>query len=140
MGLGLWTQACQLCLAICNMYFLMVADSKWVGPQSKYVKDLKELGKLPNDNSVLPRGSKFLDRMFIKVKKERQSFANLLKGDLSIPEFLNEDISSDNGRMVTDLILRIQTDEGEIPEQYLQFLKDITKTSPSNKPGVFEHP
>ena len=98
-------------------------------PQSKYVKDLKELGKHPNDNSVLPRGSKFLDRMFIKVKKERQSFGNLLKGDLSIPEFLNEDISSDNGRMVTDLILRIQN-EGEIPEQYLQFLKDITKTSP----------
>ena len=28
------------------------------------------------------------------------------------------------------LILRIQTDEGEIPEQYKQFLKDITKTSP----------
>ena len=28
------------------------------------------------------------------------------------------------------LILRIQTDEGEIPEQYIQFLKDITKTSP----------
>ena len=66
-------------------FFLMVADGKWVGPQSKYVKDLKELGKHPNDNSVLPRGSKFLDRMFIKVKKERQSFANLLKGDLYIP-------------------------------------------------------
>ena len=68
--------------------------------------------------------------MFIKIKKEREVFKSFFKGDLSMNELLHENITSDNGIMVRDLISRIQTDDGEIPEEYKEFIKDITKTSP----------
>ena len=102
-----------------------------MGPALKHVKHLKELEKHEDDHSILERGSKFVDRIFLKVKKERELFKSFLKGDITLQDLLNEDISSDNGILVKNLILRIQTEDGDIPEQYKKFVKDITKSSPA---------
>ena len=71
-----------------------------------------------------------MDRIFLKKKSERDLLRSMLKGEMSIPDFLNEDISSENGLMVKTLVLRTKTVEDEIPQEYTQFLKDISKPSP----------
>ena len=66
----------------------------------------------------------------MKVKKERDLAKQLLKDEISVDGFLNEDITSENGLMFKNLIQRLINIWDEIPEEYMQFLNDISSASP----------
>ncbi len=66
----------------------------------------------------------------MKVKKERDLAKQLLRDEITVDEFLNEDITSENGLMFKNLIQRLINIWDEIPEEYMQFLNDISSASP----------
>ena len=81
---------------------IFLGDGKCVGPTRRKTKHLKELGKSSQDNRILQRGSKYLDRLFIKKKKERD-FANQLLHD----EITAEDVWT--GSLPVDTFINLQT-------------------------------
>ena len=64
------------------------------------------------------------------VKKEWDLAKQLLKDEITVDEFLNKDITSENGLMFKNLIQRLINIWDEIPEEYMQFLNDISSASP----------
>ena len=109
----------------------IVADGKALGPLKKRVKHLTELDVAKDDKSVLEQSTFYKDRIFLSSKKERGLVIKVLTGDITMTEFtLSNDIKSDNGVMIMDLV-RFMNEKypQEIPSPYLRFLKNISKNS-----------
>ena len=69
---------------------------------------LRELDRLPDDDVVLCAGSEYQHRVFLTSKDERTYLKNLIIGESSMEEFLGDNITSSNGLLVRQLILRVQ--------------------------------
>ena len=105
----------------------IVADGKACGPTTRKVDQLHELDRLPDDDVVLCAGSEFQYRVFLSSKEERTYLKKLVIGESSMEEFLGENITSSNGLLVRQLILRLHYDFDELPEEYKTFLGNIGK-------------
>ena len=111
-------------------------DGKNMGPTKRKVKHLSELEKHPDDDDVLPQSTFFHKRVFLPKIKERHLVVELLAGDISKDEFCNsEDLESQNGRLVVDLV-RVLVNDEEIPTQYRRFIKNICK--PTSVRGLIQ--
>ena len=108
----------------------IVSDGKALGPLKKRVKHLSELDVAKDDQSVLKQSTHYHDRVFMSVKKERDLIVRLLTGDINMEAFLKvDDIKTDNGGMVVELVQFIKGKYDEIPPPYGRFLKNVSKNS-----------
>ena len=110
----------------------LVADGKFLGPAKRKVDHLRELNHHEEDEELLTRASQFSDRVFLPVYSDRQKVACLLSGAISIEDFLNNGLESENGRLIVNIINRIFNEDGyqEIPKEYKRFLKSVCKGTP----------
>ena len=119
--------SCMNC-GISPKYF--VGDGKCTGPLQRKLEGLNvsELSSHPNDKNVLKQGSKFGDRVFLAEKRERDLVLGLLSGSTDMLSFLsNDDISSENGKLVSNLVRFIQERSPlSIPQPYVRLLADIS--------------
>jgi len=92
---------------------------------------IKELGRHPNDKEALKQGSKFSNRLFLPIKKERNEVLRLISGEINMSEFVSsKEITSDNGLLLKDLISHvIEVSPLHLPSQYKEFICDISKSS-----------
>ena len=109
----------------------IVCDGKTEGPTKRKVNHLHELDAPEDDESPLPQGSRFEDRVFLFENRERKLVCNLLTDVITMEEFLQSDIVlSSNGQLVKNLIERIsQTWPDEIPKPYKEILANISKNT-----------
>ena len=106
----------------------IVCDGKAVGPTKRKIKHLAEFDRAVDDQSPLPEGSSFKDRVFLSSKQERDLVKNLLTEEISTEEFLESDFSTDNGDLVHDLVTRLsQSWPDDLPAPYRRFLCSIAK-------------
>jgi hypothetical protein len=109
----------------------IVCDGKTDGPTKRKVEHLKELDKAEEDESDLCQGSFFHDRVFLSDNKERKLVCSLLTDTINQEEFLeSDDISSENGEMISTLVARLSLSWPEdTPKAYRRFLANISKYS-----------
>ena len=91
-----------------------------------------ELEPKDNDVDVLPRGSKYKDRLFLHKRKERNLVADLLVGDMVIEDFLQcQELNSDNiVKLLIPILRRIHEFSPEhIPKPYHRLLRNVIKQS-----------
>ena len=106
-------------------------DGKCLGPTKKRVKGLKELEPHEDDTEVFSQSTTFQDRVLLPILKERSAVTDLVTGRTNYEEFvLNENITSENGLLVTDLVCFLMNKYAdELPKQYATFLSNISKTT-----------
>ena len=109
----------------------IVADGKMTAPTIRKVQHLDELSPEEDDNQVLPQGSHFKDRVYLKRKKERELVTNLLTENISIPDFIaSNEIQSDNVQMLIPLLERIEENwPAEIPAEYKRLICNLCKAT-----------
>ena len=109
----------------------IVCDGKTDGPTKRKVEHLKEFDKAEGDDSDLCQGSFFQDRVFLSENRERKLVCSLLTDTITQEEFLeSEDISTENGEMVSTLVARLSLSWPEdTPKTYRRFLGNISKYS-----------
>ena len=106
----------------------IVCDGKSIGPAKRKVNHLSELDRAEEDNTPLQQGSQFSQRVFLSRKSERDLVKNLLNDQIDIEEFLDSEFSTENGRMVHDLVSRISgVWPDQIPAEYRNILASIAK-------------
>jgi hypothetical protein len=108
------------------------ADGVCVAPAKRHLEGMEELNKAPNDNEILERGSRFKDRIYLKSNKERKLVLDLLTGGMNMDEFTQTDrIKTEEGRHLQTLVGRIsQQSPLKIPDQYVRFLRNVSKATP----------
>ena len=103
-------------------------DGKNLGPLKRKVKNISELEKHPDDQQVIPQSTGFHNRTFLSNIKERTLVLQLLSADISKQEFCSsDDIQSNNGRLIVNLVNALGQDNEEIPGPYRRFIKNISK-------------
>ena len=68
---------------------------------------VQEFGVAPGDENVLPQGSKNEDRVFLRNVDERRLIKKLATSEISGADFLNENLNSQNGQLIVDLIRHV---------------------------------
>ena len=104
-----------------------MADGKACGPTTRKVEQLQELDRLPEDDAVLCAGSEFKDRVFLSSKDERTQVKKLVVGECDMEAFLNADVTSANGLLIRQLVLRLHYEFDELPQEYKNFLGNVGK-------------
>ena len=104
-------------------------DGKCTGPATRRVKNIQELEQHRDGQQVWEQSTKFKDRVFLPDFKERSQVCELVNGDITFEDFLmSEDITSQNGLMVSDLVTYLSEEyEEEIPRPFSKFLSNIAK-------------
>ena len=105
----------------------IVADGKVCGPQLRKVQQLKELDRADDDQEPLGQGSDFKHRVFLSDKEERTLVKNLVTERIDIDEFLHENLVSDHGQLIHQLVRRLSDQYGDVPRAYSLFIGDIAK-------------
>ena len=106
----------------------LVVDGKMMGPNKKYAGHLNELDRHEDDKGYLEQGCQHKNRVFFGVPIERKAIGNLLKNVTTYQDFLHENISSQTGVMVRDLLMRVYPAfNNELPTAYRRFLLGLTK-------------
>ena len=100
-----------------------------MGPQFKKMGDIKELSPHPQDSNILSQGSYFDDRVFLSKKSERKLMTNLVLGTITSEEFLIGDIESENGKLILNLVERINSQYKEVPTEYLNLISELSKAT-----------
>lgn len=108
---------------------ILVGDAKVSGPGREKVKHLAELSPHETDQQYLSQASKMNDRVFLSRKVERTSVKQLVAGEISADDFLQEDISTHNGTLLVNMVRRLVTDYGVVPSAYMNWLEDLGKYS-----------
>ena len=115
----------------------MNTDGKNLGPLKRKVKNLSELEKHHEDREVLRQSTLFQTRTFLSNIKERTLVLQLLAGDISKQEFyFSENIETDNGRLISNLVAALGLDDEEIPRPYTRFINNISK--PTSVRGLIQ--
>lgn len=105
----------------------LVGDGKTLGITKRKVNGLTELKHHPDDLQILSQGSSFKERTFIEKRQERGSICNFLQNPNDI-ENLEEDLRSENGQLVLNLVRRLHTQwPDEVPKPYKTFIANISK-------------
>ena len=110
----------------------IVCDGKTNGPTKRKVNHLHKLDRAEEDESVLAQGSSFESRVFLSESRERKLVCKLLTDTVSYDDFLeSDDITSENGQMLSTLIARISLSwpSEVIPKPYAKLLGNISKYS-----------
>ena len=105
----------------------IVADGKFCGPTTRKVDQLSELDRAENDADPLRAGSHFKARVFLQSKQERSKVKNLVTGHCDMEDFIDEDMTSENGQLIQELVMRLDNEHDEIPKEYSKFLADVAK-------------
>ena len=79
---------------------ISVCDGICVAPTKRMCSHVSEFSSAPGDDIILPQGSKFEQRLFIANQDERKLVKKLANADISVENFLNENITSQNGQLV----------------------------------------
>ena len=112
-------------------------DGKNLGPLKRKVRNISELEKHPEDREVLGQSTFFKNRTFLSNIKERTLVLQLLAGDISKHEFcISENIETENGRLIVNLVAALGLDDEEIPRPYRRFIKNISK--PTSVRGLIQ--
>ena len=109
----------------------IVSDGKSLGPLKRKVDHLKELDVSETDTTIWNQSTKYEDRTFITVKKERAEICKLLTGDIDMEQFLTSElISTENGLLIRRLIRYINSKHPlKIPDCYIIFISNVSKNS-----------
>ena len=109
----------------------LIFDGKRLGPRPKEVDHLQEFDRHPDDSDSLEEGSKFKNRVFLHLKRERTLVGKLASGDIEIFEFLRENLSTDNGKLIQNLVRnideRFHDEENSFPSCYQRLLSNLSK-------------
>ena len=96
----------------------------------KHLKGVSELAKHKDDKTPLKQATFHEQRTFIPSKKERDQITSLLKGNISIQDFLrNKSSKSENFSFIHDLVQKFK-DEEKLPGAYVRFLAEVSKATP----------
>jgi hypothetical protein len=116
----------------------IVSDGKNLGPLKRRVSHLKELDRHESDETVLEQSTKFKDRVFLNVKKERMIVCDLVSGGLPMLDFAElSEMTSPNGQLLLDLVRHIvQKFPDEVPACYASFMANISK--PTSVRGLLQ--
>ena len=112
----------------------LVGDGEKMGITKRKVKDMTELQPHQNDKQILAQATTFQERTFIEKRKERKSICRFLQHQNDI-EHLKGNLTSDNGKLVFDLAIRLHSqlpsDTEELPKAYKTFIANVSKETSS---------
>ena len=113
------------------------ADGKNLGPTKRKVRNLTELEKHEDDHEVLPQSTFFSTRVFMSDINERNLVVQLLSGNLSMNDFCESEIRSENGRLLVNLVRALDhTDAETVPRPYKRFIENVCK--PTSVRGLLQ--
>ena len=106
----------------------IVCDGKSIGPAKRKVNHLEELDRADDDDTPLPQGSRFSERVFLSSKQERDQVKHLLTDETSVDDFLELEFVTENGLLVHSLVTRLAgVWQDELPAPYRTLLSSVAK-------------
>ena len=76
---------------------------------------------------TLTQSTLFKNRVFIACKKERSKVLQLVSGEIEMKDFISAEMTSRNGALLQELVEYLADSFVNLPEEYLNFLKNISK-------------
>ena len=96
-------QKCFICPRCGKTPRYFIGDGTKTGPLKSKIKasNIHELGNHEDDKQFLSQGSKFSDRVFLSIKKERDEVLQLLSGNISMSDFIDSTVIKSENFFVT---------------------------------------
>ena len=99
-----------------------VADGKESGPTKRKVEHIRELGQEDREGECLSQGSQFRDRCFVPLAADRKKILMLLTNEVTLEDFSHEEILSESGQLIKQIVSRLNDQHGDIPSEYKRLL------------------
>ena len=108
---------------------MILGDAKMCAPLTIKLKHWTELQPHP-DSEVLPQGSFFEDRVFIKRKPERKILHGIVEDPSTVGSIITSNqFKTENGKMMKKLLQFIYEKHGTIPKNYIKFIRDLSTST-----------
>ena len=108
-------------------------DGKCTGPLRRRVQNVEELGPDPDDLQTLEPSTRFRDRVFLALPKERALASEFVTEKVNHEEFIEkarEGITSENGTLIVNLVNYVSAIwNDDFPKPYRNFISNICKGS-----------
>ena len=82
---------------------------------------------MEKDEDTLHQSTHFQNRVFLAHKNERSKVLQLVSGEIEMKDFVSAQMKSRNGGLLQDLIEYIDDRFANLPEEYSNFVKNISK-------------
>ena len=120
---------CDDCTLACKY---LVFDAKVIGPNKHKLDHLHEEDDEDDEHmegqDTLHQSTHFKNRVFLSSAKERALVLQLVSGEMDMLSFLTSEMTSQNGRLVKDLVEMIEDTFATLPEEYSRLIKNICKS------------